>query len=907
MSTLKKILSLSLALAMLMSVSVFAGFADAAEIDKDAAAAVELLTAVKILNGIPQEDGTTDFAPTATIKRGEAAKMIYVLRNGGVDDGAATWKGVVSFEDCKDHWAAGYIAYCEAYGLINGRTETVFDPEAPVTGIELAKMLLTTAGYKTDAEGFTGTGWEKNVVAEANAVNLFAGVKFAISEAAPRQWAAVMFKNAFDVTVPVYIGDYRVDGILNGVTPVKVKAQYLNYDDSLITYVLATATAAMPGEAKAASGKTTLASGSTVDFVVADALVGQQVKVTKINNKIVSIAATGKTVMGKLTIGAKVTASGENQNKYPIYIDGALWGYRAGDANLTLTNVAAGVTGIAASESKTVAALKTAIEDKTTAYTVYGYDKDGNNEALEAAIAVTTEYGKVGTISTATATKGDFAVGSYNVDVSSANVTVEGEMKKDIVVKVSKDMFTGKVTVAPADMVVGSFTGVSGSKYTVNGEQFEISAKAISGETSFLATTNLKKIAVLYTDGKYVVLAKEFVAETVTPDDPTELPANLAMLIAAQEVVTSTTSTDEWGNVSNTPTTVLKVQVLLADGTKVILPYETSDTIVKDADHLTKTELLAGATALVGNVFEYTVTTNAKILFKQTLPTVEDVNYYGTNAAGAKGAEVSFDTAKKLLTGIADTFIMATDNTKVFVKFYNNEPGKTAKTEYKVMKMADLVAYQYTDVMDGETVVIDNEIRLIAASDATIGEALLATATVSYKAPSSTTPSAVAHYVIATSAVDYVVEGDKIYKTFTAIDLKNNCAAATFKAEVKSSGTTDTTDVATNAILKIETTSGLVTKVETATGWTDAAITAKVADLILVNGETIWQTGTAFDSACKFIVKQTDGSYTAGTIASLVVAKKTNSVYNDNIKYALVGGTGTNKDKIAYVIIDLSK
>ena len=77
MSTLKKILSLSLALAMLMSVSVFAGFADAADIDPDAAAAVELLAAVKILNGIPQEDGTVDFAPAASIKRGEAAKMIY--------------------------------------------------------------------------------------------------------------------------------------------------------------------------------------------------------------------------------------------------------------------------------------------------------------------------------------------------------------------------------------------------------------------------------------------------------------------------------------------------------------------------------------------------------------------------------------------------------------------------------------------------------------------------------------------------------------------------------------------------------------------------------------------------------------------------------------------------------------
>jgi len=831
--------------------------------------------------------------------------MIYVLRNGGVDDGAATWKGVVSFEDCKDHWAAGYIAYCEAYGLINGRTETVFDPEAPVTGIELAKMLLTTAGYKTDAEGFTGTGWEKNVVAEANAVNLFAGVKFAISEAAPRQWAAVMFKNAFDVTVPVYIGDYRVDGILNGVTPVKVKAQYLNYDDSLITYVLATATAAMPGEAKAASGKTTLASG-TVDFVVADALVGQQVKVTKINNKIVSIAATGKTVMGKLTIGAKVTASGENQNKYPIYIDGALWGYRAGDANLTITNVAAGVNGAVAPESKTVAALKTAIEDKTTAYTVYGYDKDGNNEALEAAIAVTTEYGIVGTISTATATKGDFAVGSYNVDVSSSNVTVEGTMKKDIVVKVTKDMFTGKVTVAPADMVVGAFTGVSGSKYTVNGEPFEISAKAISGQTSFLATTNLKKTAVLYTDGKYVVLAKEFVADSGSTDtEVTALPTNLALLIAAQEVTTSTTSTDDWGNVSNTPVKVLKVQVLLDNGTMAYLPYEdsTSTSVVKDAD-LSAAELKAAINSFTGGVFEYTLTSNGKILFKEVIKEVDNYDYYANDAKitgdltanGVMGIEVTYNATSKLLTAkntgkTLANFVMATENTKVFVIYTNDEPGKTAKTEYKVMKLADLTAYEI------------DELKLIAATDATIGEGLLATAEVSYKAPSTPTATAVDHYVIATSAVDYVVEGDKIYKVFTAIDLKNGCAAATFKAEVKNSGETNTDAVKKGAILKIETTSNLVTKAEAATGWTVASIQAKVSDLLLVNGE-IWQ-NSKFDSNCKVILKNGD-AYTTGTVANLVEGKAiTGGGTENNIMYALVGGTGTNKDKVAYVIIDL--
>jgi hypothetical protein len=248
--------------------------------------------------------------------------MIYVLRNGGVDDKAETWKAAVSFADCEGHWAAGYIAYCETYGIINGRTETVFDPEAPVTGIELAKMLLTVAGYKGDVEGYTGNGWEKNVVADANEAGLFDGAKFALTEAAPRQWAAVMFENAFDAQIPVYIGDYRIDGI--AATTQTVAEKFLKFEVSDPTVVLATKTASVNGTYASAAGKTVLATGE-VAFAVSDALVGQQVKVTTINGTIVTIAATGKTIAGELKVGAKIT-SGTDKDKYPVTVGGTAIG-----------------------------------------------------------------------------------------------------------------------------------------------------------------------------------------------------------------------------------------------------------------------------------------------------------------------------------------------------------------------------------------------------------------------------------------------------------------------------------------------------------------------------------------------------------------------------------------------------
>ena len=85
MSTLKKVLALTLALAMILSVSAFAGsykadtYKDAASIDKDCEDSIELLYALDIMQG----DAQGNFRPNDTITRAEVAKMIYVIKNYG--------------------------------------------------------------------------------------------------------------------------------------------------------------------------------------------------------------------------------------------------------------------------------------------------------------------------------------------------------------------------------------------------------------------------------------------------------------------------------------------------------------------------------------------------------------------------------------------------------------------------------------------------------------------------------------------------------------------------------------------------------------------------------------------------------------------------------------------------------
>lgn len=198
MSTLKKILALSLALAMILSVSVFAGnysadtYKDAAAIDKDAAESVELLYALKVMTG----DEKGNFNPNATITRAEVAKMIYVILNYGKDDKAVNYAAANLFTDVPaTEWYAGYINYLAAVGLVNG-SEGKFYPTNPVKTAEAAKMLLTAIGYNSADRQYTGANWAKNVLSDASIVGLLGGYKADINGAAPRQWVAVMFANA---------------------------------------------------------------------------------------------------------------------------------------------------------------------------------------------------------------------------------------------------------------------------------------------------------------------------------------------------------------------------------------------------------------------------------------------------------------------------------------------------------------------------------------------------------------------------------------------------------------------------------------------------------------------------------------------------------------------------------------
>ena len=216
MRTLKKTLSLVLVVAMVLGLCVVGasatnkvdGYEDAGKIGAAYTEAVGVMTGLGIVDGVTD----TELRPENTYQRDQAAKIIaYMLLGKNKADSLSCT--VAPFEDVPaNHWAAGYIAFCKEQGIIDGVTETTFNPTGTLTGFQWAKMLLCAVGFGVNGE-FEGDSWSLNTSKVAHTVDLFAGdLAGADHVALQRQQAMLYAFNALtNVDVVVYsaaLGDY---------------------------------------------------------------------------------------------------------------------------------------------------------------------------------------------------------------------------------------------------------------------------------------------------------------------------------------------------------------------------------------------------------------------------------------------------------------------------------------------------------------------------------------------------------------------------------------------------------------------------------------------------------------------------------------------------------------------------
>lgn len=179
MRTLKKTLSLVLVVAMVLGLCVVGASAynkvedftdDVSKIGDAYYEAVGVLTGIGVIDGMTE----TAFEPQGNYTREQAAKIIAYMQLG--KDKADSLKCTVApFEDvAATRWSAGYIAYCVEQGIIDGMTETTFEPTGKLTGFQWAKMLLCAVGFGVKGE-FTGSSWSVNTAKVAHTVDLFKG------------------------------------------------------------------------------------------------------------------------------------------------------------------------------------------------------------------------------------------------------------------------------------------------------------------------------------------------------------------------------------------------------------------------------------------------------------------------------------------------------------------------------------------------------------------------------------------------------------------------------------------------------------------------------------------------------------------------------------------------------------
>ena len=184
MKNLKKVLALVLAVVMIMSVVTVASAKTYKDADKEAyktyADAIDALSSLKILDGF--EDG--EFKADRTFNRAQAAKIVAIVHNAATNGKIKDQTAISAlysnaqnpFVDCNTSWALPYINYCRITGLADGMTATTYAPKRELTGVQWLKLMLTTLNFDTAKEGYTGTGWDINVLNRANEVGLTAGL-----------------------------------------------------------------------------------------------------------------------------------------------------------------------------------------------------------------------------------------------------------------------------------------------------------------------------------------------------------------------------------------------------------------------------------------------------------------------------------------------------------------------------------------------------------------------------------------------------------------------------------------------------------------------------------------------------------------------------------------------------------
>ncbi len=639
MSTFKKVLSTTLASAMALSLASNAAFVDHNDINPEAIRSVELLAALDVLGG----NDKGEFNPELTITRAEAAKMVYVLMNRGETD-AGAFSAMDIFSDVEStDWYAGYVNYAYSMNIVGGRGNNIFDPLAPVTGTELAKMLLTAADYDSDKQGYGGANWDDNVVKDASTAGLLEDYNFSIVAPAQRQWAAVMFATAIeDVKMALYLGDWIDYSAMNDQNAKTVGQRFFNLETTT-DVALANEHMAIDGGNETSEGKVRFASGQTLSADVDAQYLGLELEVYKNNSsgEVYGVANTNESQAEQaMMIDVEVDGTEITVGEQTFETDGQ-----------TIFTNNAGGTDLAASS---LAALQALAGDNLT-FEVNAIDSNDDGVA-DFVYTVASQYGQVISMSEKgeTLTVHTTANNAYDFE----DVNFIGNVKEDSIVKVTHNPQTDKTDIEVLNASVGKVTKIASGVYTIGEQSYELSDERY--DTTALAIGATLNV---YEDNGFIVSVSTYT------ENEDKLGENYAMVIATDV----STPSDPFATGDSA-----YVKVLQANGD--IKVYEVAK--IDNADVVINAGAWTNAPEIDG-IYEFSVDEDGMIelLSRANFTSTTGVTFEGE---ADNAVAMSFDYDK----GIYGSMLTNGDS------FFFVKTGTGATAEYEVLKASELTADQ---------------------------------------------------------------------------------------------------------------------------------------------------------------------------------------------------------------------
>ena len=654
MRNLKRALSLALASMMLLGMMVIgAGAASITDMDdvvnKDA---VSLMVDLGIIEG----DNSGAFNPNGTINRAGVAKLAYYIQMGNADP--SVYAGMGYFNDIAGHWAEGYINYCYAQNLLDGRGDGTFNPGGSLQVVGLAKVLLNTLGYDSELEGYVGTGWTINATRDAQSIGLLAGVTQGMTETVTRDTAALMFYNAlFLRTVEVQYqwdqGIRQPNGYKTSTTPLGYQVYGLVKQDALVTGIDGDGNAVLniaSVDSVAVSGKlpaTPDMVGSTVTLYLKSSGAiftnGVQTDVgtaSKLYNTalVASASNTVYTLTGPVSGKTGAAAVAALVAAGTITTETTVNYYKNGTSVGTSADASIGKKGVVVEFKNTndTAGVDTVVITEKTAV------------ALTSAPVVGTVNGKtVVTIAEA---------GIANKDASKV-VGYEGLAKGDVILYLN---IGGTTYIEKATKITGSVVGNNSTYGALIGGTYYLASELAGKTYDDNAITDTATYDFYLDNGGYIVAA-------VKVSDGTSVTTNLAVVTDVAWV-----KPDSSGSLTSTAKPYMEARLVFTDGTSQVVKVASVNGIVPVAvgtvvgENLKYNNGSSAATTVAAG------TATAKTFYYVAKDTTVTGKYYGVESA----ADLTATDAKAL----SNTTTTTTGNFITTGLFYNYSVN--AKGEY---------------------------------------------------------------------------------------------------------------------------------------------------------------------------------------------------------------------------------